>query len=78
MTANDGQLGRGVKIFHSENLYSCETKIVGFGEIQKNVAVEGRCKISSHNFLCESVDIEDEVFIGHKVMLLTTSICIDE
>lgn len=71
---NDVQLGKNVKIFHPNlvNLYGCkigdDTKIGTFVEIQKNVTVGERCKISSHSFLCEGVIIEDEVFIGHGVM----------
>ncbi len=71
---NDVQLGSNVKIFHPQlvNLYGCtigdETKIGTFVEIQKNVVVGARCKVSSHTFICEGVVIEDEVFIGHGVM----------
>jgi UDP-2-acetamido-3-amino-2,3-dideoxy-glucuronate N-acetyltransferase len=71
---NDVKIGNNVKIFHPDlvNLYSCtigdDTKIGTFVEIQKNVVVGSRCKISSHSFLCEGVIIEDEVFIGHGVM----------
>lgn len=71
---NDVKLGKNVQIFHPDlvNLYSCtigdETKIGSFVEIQKNVIVGSRCKISSHSFLCEGVILEDEVFIGHGVM----------
>jgi UDP-2-acetamido-3-amino-2,3-dideoxy-glucuronate N-acetyltransferase len=67
-------LGKNVQIFHPQlvNLYGCdigdETKIGSFVEIQKNVTVGRRCKVSSHSFLCEGVVIEDEVFIGHGVM----------
>lgn len=71
---NDVQLGNHVKIFHPDlvNLYGCvigdETKIGTFVEIQKNVVIGSRCKVSSHTFICEGVTIEDEVFIGHGVM----------
>ncbi|PLZ99541.1 N-acetyltransferase [Fischerella thermalis CCMEE 5268] len=71
---NDVQLGNNVQIFHPQlvNLYGCtigdETKIGTFVEIQKNVIVGSRCKVSSHSFLCEGVILEDEVFIGHGVM----------
>jgi acetyltransferase-like isoleucine patch superfamily enzyme len=63
-----------VQIFQPElvNLYGCtigaETKIGPFVEIQKNVLVGKRCKISSHSFLCGGVSIGDGVFIGHGVM----------
>jgi acetyltransferase-like isoleucine patch superfamily enzyme len=74
MPIKDVQLGRGVKIFQPElvNLYGCtigdETKIGAFVEIQKNVLIGARCKLSSHTFICEGITIEDEVFIGHGVM----------
>lgn len=72
----DVKLGEGVKIFHPElvNLYGCEvgdeTKIGAFVEIQKNARIGARCKISSHSFVCEGVEIEDEVFVGHGVMFI--------
>src|SRR2546423_15585106 len=72
--AADVILGTGVRIFQPElvNLYGCsigaETKIGAFVEIQKNVVVGARCKISSHTFICEGVEIEDECFIGHGGM----------
>lgn len=72
--SNDVTLGKEVKIFHPDlvNLYGCtigdQTKIGTFVEIQKNVTVGRRCKISSHSFLCEGVTLEDEVFVGHGVM----------
>jgi acetyltransferase-like isoleucine patch superfamily enzyme len=67
-------LGRGVVIPQPSlvNLYGCrvgdDTKIGSFVEIQKNVVVGARCKISSHSFLCEGVTLEDEVFVGHGVL----------
>lgn len=72
--ATDVILGNGVRIFQPDlvNLYGCaigdETKIGAFVEIQKNVRVGARCKISSHTFVCEGVEIEDECFVGHGVM----------
>lgn len=72
--ASSVSLGEGVIIFHADlvNLYGCtigaETKIGAFVEIQKNASVGARCKISSHTFICEGVQIADEVFVGHGVM----------
>lgn len=72
--AADVVLGTGVRIFQIDlvNLYGCsigdETKIGAFVEIQKNATIGARCKISSHTFVCEGVEIEDECFIGHGVM----------
>jgi UDP-2-acetamido-3-amino-2,3-dideoxy-glucuronate N-acetyltransferase len=74
--ASDVRLGHGVVIFHPElvNLYGCQigdgTKIGSFVEIQKNATIGKNCKISSHSFICEGVDIEDEVFIGHGVKFI--------
>lgn len=75
-TAASVRLGRNVIIYHPElvNLYGCtigdETKVGAFVEIQKNVVVGARCKISSHTFICEGVTVEDDVFIGHGVMFI--------
>lgn len=70
--AGSVKLGRDVRIFGFTNLYGCEigdeTKIGTFVEIQKGAKIGRRCKISSHSFVCEGVEIEDEVFIGHGVM----------
>jgi len=69
--AADVKLGRDVKIYRFVNLYGCEigdeTKIGTFVEIQKGATIGRRCKISSHTFICEGVEIEDEVFVGHGV-----------
>jgi len=67
-------LGPDVRIFQPDlvNLYGCsigaETKVGAFVEIQKNSIIGARCKISSHTFVCEGVEIEDECFVGHGVM----------
>jgi UDP-2-acetamido-3-amino-2,3-dideoxy-glucuronate N-acetyltransferase len=74
MIGKNVQLKGEVIIHHPElvNLYGCTigagTKIGTFVEIQKGASVGARCKISSHTFICEGVDIEDGVFIGHGVM----------
>ncbi len=71
------KLGRNVKLSQFINLYGCEigddTKIGAFVEIQKNARVGRCCKISSHTFVCEGVDIEDNVFIGHSVTFINDS-----
>ena len=72
--AADVKLGKDVKLAQFVNLYGCEigdeTKLGAFVEIQKNVRVGARCKISSHTFVCEGVTIEDNVFIGHNVAFI--------
>ena len=73
---SDVRLGHGVVIFHPDlvNLYGCQigdgTKIGSFVEIQKKATIGKNCKISSHSFICEGVEIEDEVFIGHGVKFI--------
>jgi acetyltransferase-like isoleucine patch superfamily enzyme len=71
------KLGKDVKLSKFINLYGCEigdeTKIGAFVEIQKNASVGKRCKISSHTFICEGVEIEDNVFIGHGVTFINDS-----
>ena len=68
------EAGKDVKLSQFINLYGCEigddTKIGAFVEIQKNATIGKRCKISSHTFVCEGVDIEDNVFIGHGVTFI--------
>ncbi len=71
------KLGKDVKLSKFINLYGCEigddTKIGAFVEIQKNAKVGSRCKISSHTFICEGVNIEDNVFVGHNVAFINDS-----
>ncbi len=75
--APDVRLGANVKLSKFINLYGCEigdnTKVGAFVEIQKNARVGKNCKISSHTFICEGVDIEDGVFIGHSVTFINDS-----
>jgi len=70
--AGDVKLGKGVKIYGFTNLYGCEigdeVKIGTFVEIQKGSKIGNRCKISSHSFICEGVELEDDVFVGHNVV----------
>ena len=73
----DVRLGKNVKLSKFINLYGCtvgdNTKIGAFVEVQKNAIIGANCKISSHSFVCEGVDIEDDVFIGHGVMFTNDS-----
>ncbi len=68
------KLGKDVKLSKFINMYGCEvgdeTKVGAFVEIQKNAKVGMRCKISSHTFICEGVEIEDNVFVGHSVTFI--------
>jgi acetyltransferase-like isoleucine patch superfamily enzyme len=75
--AADVKLGKDVRLSKFINMYGCsvgdETKIGAFVEIQKNASVGKRCKVSSHTFICEGVEIEDNVFIGHSVTFINDS-----
>jgi UDP-2-acetamido-3-amino-2,3-dideoxy-glucuronate N-acetyltransferase len=76
MIAPTVRLGRDVRIHHPElvNLYGCtigdETTVGTFVEIQQDVVIGARCKISSHTFICAGVTLEDEVFVGHGVVFI--------
>ena len=69
-------LGEGVQIHGFVNLYGCTigdgTRLGTFVEVQKGASIGARCKISSHTFVCEGVEIEDGVFVGHGVMFTNT------
>jgi acetyltransferase-like isoleucine patch superfamily enzyme len=74
--ADDVVLGEGVQIHAFVNLYGCRigdgTRLGTFVEIQKGASVGRLCKISSHSFVCEGVEIGDRVFVGHGVMFTNT------
>jgi UDP-2-acetamido-3-amino-2,3-dideoxy-glucuronate N-acetyltransferase len=66
--------GEGVIVRSFTNLYGCrvgdETHIGPFVEIQRGAVVGARCKVQSHTFICDGVEINDEVFVGHGVMFI--------
>src|SRR5258708_15416055 len=74
--ASDVELGPDVSIPQPDlvNLYGCRigagTRIGAFVEIQRGATVGRLCKISSHSFLCEGVQVDDEVFVGHGVLFI--------
>jgi UDP-2-acetamido-3-amino-2,3-dideoxy-glucuronate N-acetyltransferase len=72
--APDVKLGKDVKIYDFVNLYGCEigdeSRIGAFVEIQRGAKVGRRVKVSSHTFICEGVEVEDGVFIGHGVTFI--------
>jgi UDP-2-acetamido-3-amino-2,3-dideoxy-glucuronate N-acetyltransferase len=67
-------LGNNVFLSDFINLYGCtigdDSRVGPFVEIQKNATVGKKCKIQSHTFICEGVDIGDDVFVGHGVMFI--------
>jgi acetyltransferase-like isoleucine patch superfamily enzyme len=68
------RVGSNVRFSSFVNAYGCEigdnSKIGSFVEIQKNARVGRDCKISSHTFVCEGVEIGDGVFVGHNVSFI--------
>ena len=70
----DVDIGPGAQIASFTNLYGCrigaESRIGPFVEIQQGASVGARCKIQSHTFICEGVEIRDEVFVGHGVVFV--------
>jgi acetyltransferase-like isoleucine patch superfamily enzyme len=68
------RLGKGARIFNFVNAYGCEigdgSRVGAFVEIQKGAKIGKNCKISSHTFICEGVEIGDEVFVGHNVSFI--------
>ena len=72
--APDVKLGKDVKIFAFVNMYGCTigdgSKVGTFVEIQKGANIGRNVKVSSHTFICEGVQIEDNVFIGHNVSFI--------
>jgi acetyltransferase-like isoleucine patch superfamily enzyme len=72
--ADDVKLGKDVQIYNFVNLYGCEigdeTKIGTFVEVQRGARIGRRVKVSSHTFICEGVQIEDHVFVGHSVTFI--------
>ncbi len=67
-------VGADVKIFNFVNAYGCTigdgSKIGAFVEIQQGATIGKQCKISSHTFICEGVQIQDRVFVGHNVSFI--------
>jgi acetyltransferase-like isoleucine patch superfamily enzyme len=70
----DVELGEDVVVHAFANLYGCRigdgTRIGTFVEIQAGAVVGARCKIQSHSFVCDGVEIGDGVFVGHGVMFV--------
>ena len=70
----DVQFGEGVIVHSFTNLSGCsigdDSRVGTFVEIQRGARIGARCKIQSHAFVCEGVEIGDEVFVGHGVMFI--------
>ena len=75
---NDVEFGVDAVVYSFTNLYGCRigdgTRIGPFVEIQRGAVVGARCKISSHTFICDGVEIHDEVFVGHGVVFVNDKV----
>ena len=70
----DVVFGKNVLVIEPANLYECEIGddcfIGPFVEIQNNVRIGKNCRIQSHAFICELVEIGDHCFISHGAMFI--------
>jgi acetyltransferase-like isoleucine patch superfamily enzyme len=70
----DVKFGKRVTLVEPVNLYGCEIgddSFIGpFVEIQKGVVIGRRCRVQSHAFVCELVEIGDDCFISHGAMFI--------
>jgi acetyltransferase-like isoleucine patch superfamily enzyme len=71
---DDVTFGENVIVYSFTNLYGCRigdnTRIGPFVEVQRGAVIGSNCKIQSHTFICDGVEIEDEVFVGHGTMFI--------
>jgi acetyltransferase-like isoleucine patch superfamily enzyme len=71
---DDVSFGDDVVVQAFANLYGCRigsrTRVGTFVEVQRGVVIGADCKIQSHSFICEGVEIADEVFVGHGVVFV--------
>jgi len=70
----DVSFGERVTVVEPANLYGCaigDDSFIGpFVEIQREVIIGKRCRIQSHAFVCELVEIGDDCFISHGAMFI--------
>lgn len=68
------KFGERVKVVQPANIYGCtigdDCFIGPFVEIQKDVVIGNRCKIQSHSFVCELVNIGNDTVVAHGVMFI--------
>lgn len=70
----DVDFGEGVIVQSFTNLYGCRigdrTRVGPFVEIQRGASIGADCKVQSHTFVCDGVEIGNRVFVGHGVMFV--------
>lgn len=70
----DVTFGENVTVVNPVNLYGCvigdDSAIGPFVEIQRGAVIGKRCRIQSHAFICDLVEIGDDCFISHGAMFI--------
>jgi len=71
---DDVEFGENVVVYPFTNLYGCRigdnTRVGPFVEIQRGAEIGANCKIESHAFICDGVEIHDDVFVSHGVIFV--------
>jgi UDP-2-acetamido-3-amino-2,3-dideoxy-glucuronate N-acetyltransferase len=71
---DDVDFGENVVVRPFTNLYGCRigdrSQIGTFVEIQRGAKIGVDCKIQSHTFICDGIEIGDGVFVGHGVVFV--------
>ena len=67
-------MGKNVTVIEPVNMYGCTLKdecfIGPFVEIQSDVVIGTKSRISSHSFICSGVEIGENTFVAHGVMFI--------
>jgi UDP-2-acetamido-3-amino-2,3-dideoxy-glucuronate N-acetyltransferase len=75
---NEVEFGEDVQVFSFVNLYGCRigdrTRIGTFVEIQRGATIGAECKVQSHTFICDGIEIGDRVFVGHGVTFVNDKV----
>jgi acetyltransferase-like isoleucine patch superfamily enzyme len=75
---DDVEFGEGVVVHPFTNLYGCRigsgTRVGPFVEIQRGAVIGENCKLQSHAFVCDGVEIGDEVFVSHGVVFVNDKV----
>ena len=70
----DVEFGVNVTVVEPANLYGCrigDDSFIGpFVEIQAGAVIGKRCRIQSHAFICDLVEIGDDCFVSHGAMFI--------
>jgi acetyltransferase-like isoleucine patch superfamily enzyme len=73
----DVTFGERVTVVEPANLYGCsigdDCFIGPFVEIQRGASIGARCRVQSHAFICDLVEIGSGCFVGHGVMFVNDS-----